>query len=472
MSAGEDLPPPQAALFPVRGTRTRIDDLLTRLLADAGERILNGPVVPSVDRGRLREELAGFDFATPRPLEELLSWTTQLLEHGVVHMNHPRYFGLFNPAANFPAQCADRIAGAFNPQLASSGSSPAPVEIEAHVIRALARRAGLPPESAGHFTTAGSEANYTSLVCALTRADTRFGTDGARAFAGPVAMYTSRECQPAWFKIVHQAGIGRAALRLIGTDGKGRMDVAALARTLAEDRARGVVPVLISATAGTTPAGMIDPLAECARIAREYGLWYHVDAAWGGAALASARLRPLLAGIELADSLTIDAHKWFATTMGCGMFITRHPQVLSEAFRVSTDFMPSSVTQLDPYLNTVQWSRRFLGLRLFLSLGAAGWDGYGTHVERASELIMRIGRQLASRGWSIANDSQLAVLCVVPPPGSPAIRDIVRKVLESGRAWVAATTHEGREVVRICATHGESSLADAAELVAALEATL
>jgi glutamate/tyrosine decarboxylase-like PLP-dependent enzyme len=232
------------------------------------------------------------------------------------------------------------------------------------------------------------------------------------------------------------------------------------------------VPVLISATAGTTPAGVIDPLAECARIAREHGLWYHIDAAWGGAALASARLRPLLAGIELADSLTIDAHKWFATTMGCGMFITRHPQVLSEAFRVSTDFMPSSVTQLDPYLNTMQWSRRFMGLRLFLSLAAAGWEGYGVHVERASELIARIGRELAARGWHIANDSQLAVLCVLPPQGAPPIRDIVRRVLDSGRAWVAATTHEGREVLRICATHGESSLTDAEELVAALEATL
>jgi len=158
--------------------------------------------------------------------------------------------------------------------------------------------------------------------------------------------------------------------------------------------------------------------------------------------------------------------------MGCGMFITRSPQVLSEAFRVSTDFMPSSVTQLDPYLNTVQWSRRFLGLRLFLSLGAAGWDGYATHVERASALILSIGRQLAARGWSIANDSQLAVLCVVPPPGAPPIREIVRRVLDSGRAWVAATTCEGREVLRICATHGEASLADGEELVAALTASL
>src|SRR5256885_12398954 len=94
-----------------------------------------------------------------------------------------------------------------------------------------------------------------------------------------------------------------------------------------------------------------------------------------------------LAGIELADSLTIDAHKWFATTMGCGMFITRHPAVLSTTFQVSTGFMPSNAATVDPYVTTAQWSRRFLGLRLFLSLAAAGWSGYAQHVERSVDLI-------------------------------------------------------------------------------------
>ena len=153
---------------------------------------------------------------------------------------------------------------------------------------------------------------------------------------------------------------------------------------------------MIAATAGTTNAGMIDPLVACAEIARSYGLWYHVDAAWGGALIASDRLRGTLKGIEQADSITIDAHKWFATTMGCGMFLTRHADVLSSAFQVSTGFMPSNVPNLDPYVTTVQWSRRFLGLRLFLSLAAAGWDGYGKHVERSIELTELL-KQRASR---------------------------------------------------------------------------
>jgi glutamate/tyrosine decarboxylase-like PLP-dependent enzyme len=465
-----DLTPPVPALFPGREARERLDDLLTHALAEAGERVLRGPVMPDIDMAEFRRDLAAFDFAQPRPLEELIEWAIGRLEHGTVHMTHPRYFGLFNPAPNFPSQCADRIAGSFNPQLASSGSSPVPVAIEAHVIAAIAQRAGLPPESAGHFTTSGSEANYTALVCALTRAEMRFATEGVRAFAGPVAMYTSRECQPAWHKIAHQAGIGRHALKLIATDGKGRMDAAALSQAVREDMRRGTVPVLISATAGTTGAGMVDPLAACADVAREHGLWYHVDAAWGGAAICSERLRGQLAGIELADSLTIDAHKWLATTMGCGMYITRHPRVLSEAFTVGADFMPSTASSVDPYLNTVQWSRRFMGLRLFLSLGAAGWSGYAAHIERADEVTEAVRQRLAALGWSTPNDSRLAVLCAVPPPGSAPIREIVRRVLASGRAWVAVTTFEGREVVRVCVTHGEVALADVEELVAALQA--
>jgi glutamate/tyrosine decarboxylase-like PLP-dependent enzyme len=132
--------------------------------------------------------------------------------------------------------------------------------------------------------------------------------------------------------------------------------------------------------------------------------------------------------------------------------------------------MPSSVTALDPYLNTVQWSRRFLGLRLFLSLATAGWSGYGVHVERAGEVTRLARERLVARGWRAVNDSELAVLCIVPPPGYPPIRDIVRRVLASGRAWVAVAKTEGREVVRVCVTHGETSAADVEELVAALEA--
>jgi glutamate/tyrosine decarboxylase-like PLP-dependent enzyme len=262
--------------------------------------------------------------------------------------------------------------------------------------------------------------------------------------------------------------VGRDALRLVDTDGCGRMDPQALVRTIAEDRGAGAVPLMVVATAGTTGGGMIDPLHACADIAKQQRLWYHVDAAWGGAALASTRLRGVLGGIERADSITIDAHKWLATTMGCAIFLTRRADLLSEAFHASTSFMPSSVSSVDPYLNSVQWSRRFLGLRLFLALTAAGWEGLGAHVERGVEVIERIKEGLVASGWKIANDSPLAVLDVIPPAGFGDVRALVRRVVASGRAWIAPTLFEGRDVVRICATNGETRTEDVNALIAAL----
>jgi glutamate/tyrosine decarboxylase-like PLP-dependent enzyme len=225
---------------------------------------------------------------------------------------------------------------------------------------------------------------------------------------------------------------------------------------------------MIAATAGTTNAGMIDPLLDSARLARSANTWYHVDAAWGGALIASERLHHVLNGIEQADSITIDAHKWFATTMGCGMFITRHPEVLSSAFQVSTSFMPSNLPQLDPYVTSVQWSRRFLGLRLFLSLAAAGWIGYARHVERSIHLAAMLRHRLESRGWSIVNDSPLAVLCIKPPSGFDQVRSIAGRLLATGRAWVAAALFEGDEIIRACVTNGESTAYDVDELVTVL----
>ncbi len=462
-------PGPNSTLFPRREERERLNHWLTREMLNVVERIASGPVTPTLDLEAFRRELVEFDFVVPRPIDELMSWTVNKMETGLVHLTHPRYFGLFNPAPVFPAECADRIVSAVNPQLASSATSPAAVEIEAHVIRAVARRAGLPTEASGHFTGGGSEANYTALLCALTRIEPGYAEHGARAFVGAPVFYSSRECHLAWLKIAHQVGIGRSALQLVDTDGRGRMHPVALTAAIAADRAQGRVPVMIVSTAGTTGAGAIDPLPECTQIARDLGLWHHVDAAWGGAVIASERLRGLLGGIEQADSITIDAHKWFATTMGCGMFMTRHPDLLSSVFQVSTTFMPSNVAGLDPYVNTAQWSRRCLGLRLFLALAAVGWAGYAVHVERSVALIDSLADRLIALGWTVVNEPLLAVLCVEPPAGSAAARKIVERVVTSGRAWIAPTRFEGRDVVRICATHGESSDSDVAELVDALQ---
>jgi len=459
---------PGAALFPPCAERQRLDDYLTRALALAQQRVRAGPATPDLDIEEFTRELSSFDFDVPRPLNEVLEWSIGALEHGVTHQTHPRYFGLFNPTPSFPAQCADRIVNSFNPQLASATTSPAAVALEAHVIRSVAQRVGFPPGAGGHFTSGGSEANYTGMLCALTRAHPAFASDGARAFPGQPVFYTSRECHGSWVKIAHQVGIGRSAAHHVSTDGQGRMSPVALDQRIAQDLAAGRVPFLIVASAGTSNAGMVDPLNACADLAARHNLWYHVDAAWGGAIVASQRLRGAVAGLERADSATIDAHKWFATTMGCGMFIVRDPAALTAAFQVAASYMPSREQSLDPYMNSVQWSRRFLGLRLFLSLASGGWAGHAAHIERAVAQADWIRGELERRGWSIVNDSPLAVLSAVPPAAMGDPRTVVARVLKSGRAWVSLARFEEQDVIRICVTHGETSARDLAILVEAL----
>jgi glutamate/tyrosine decarboxylase-like PLP-dependent enzyme len=459
---------PVLALFPPSDERSRIEFQLTGRLLEAEARVRAGAVVPTVDHAAFERELAAFDFSSPRLLGDLIEWTIARLEAGVVHVNHPRYFGLFNPAPSFPAQCADRILGSFNPQLASFATSPVPVAVEAHVIRHIADRIGLPAGSGGHFTNAGSEANFTAVVCALTRAEPAYADQGLRAFRGWPVFYVSRDSHLPWLKIAHQVGLGRDSVRLVRTDGDGRMDAAELAAIIADDRDAGHIPIMVAATAGTTIAGMIDPLNACAEIARQHELWYHVDAAWGGALIASERYRTLLAGAELADSVTIDAHKWFATTMGCGMFITSRPDILPAAFGITTSFMPVAAPTRAPYTQTGQWSRRFTGLRLFLSLVAAGWAGFAAHVERAIELTHQLEGRLVAQSWTVANRSDMAVSCLIPPPGAQDVGKIVSRILRSGVAWISKTCHEGREVVRVCLTNGETTAEDISALVAAL----
>jgi glutamate/tyrosine decarboxylase-like PLP-dependent enzyme len=456
-------------LLPDFDARAATDDVLTRALTDALRRVADGPVSPVPNLDRFQAMLDDFDFAEPRPLADLLPWVIGALEGGMVHPTHPRYFGLFNPAPAFAAECAERIVAAFNPQLASATTSPIPVALEAHVTRAIVQRAGLPAGSKGHFTSGGSEANHTALVCALTRGAPEFATLGARGFSGPPLVYVSEDAHLAWYKIAHETGIGRSALRLIPTDCAGRLDTGALSAQIAADRTAGGVPVMVVATAGTTGAGIIDPITTCGRIARAVGAWFHVDAAWGGALLAVERLRGVLAGIETADSVTIDAHKWFAATMGCGMFLTAHPAILSDAFFADTVYMPSKARHADPYLNTMQWSRRFMGLRLFLALASVGWDGYAAHVERALALAAHLRQALTARGWRVVNDSPVGVLCVDPPDGLPDAREIARRVVASQSAWISATSFRGRDVLRMCITNGRTTLGDIATLVNALQ---
>jgi glutamate/tyrosine decarboxylase-like PLP-dependent enzyme len=460
--------PNTPSLFPDQETMRAIEDWLTNTLSHKKATRRDNAVSPALQTSKWRDQLHAYQFETGGDLQELMEWVMASLEDGMVHMTHPGYMGLFNPAPTFPSECADRIASAYNPQICVWSHAPKAVEIEQHVIRQVANRAGLSDGATGHFTSGGAEANNTAVLCALTAKNRDFGEIGARAFGGNPIIYASKESHLAWLKIAHATGIGRQSVRLVETDGAGRMSASALSDAIDADLSAGNAPVMIAATAGTTNAGMVDPLVACANLAEKNGIWFHVDAAWGGGLIACPNASKALNGIQRADSITIDAHKWFATTMGAGMFLTSHPAVAADAFRVSASYMPNSEAERDFYLNSAQWSRRFLGLRLFLSLGAAGWDGYADHVEHARSLAGRFAEQMIAHGWTRANASEMAVVCLVPPEGNDAVEAIVRHIQANGKSWVSTAVFEGKPVLRMCVTNGRTTERDIDQLVADL----
>lgn len=234
------------------------------------------------------------------------------------------------------------------------------------------------------------------------------------------------------------------------------MSVPALRESLANDRREGRRPVLVAATAGTTSAGVIDPMAEVAEAARDYGAFFHVDAAWAGAAVLSDKLRTHLNGIEQADSVTVDAHKWLSAPMGAGMFITGHRDLLLETYRVSTAYMPGHVdATIDPYTSSNQWSRRFIGLKLFLTLLTAGRAGYSAQLEHDTGLADQLRASLAADGWEILNRTPFPVVCF-GHPSKPQDADyhqrIVDRVVGSGQAWISTTNLAGRPAIPACIT--------------------
>ncbi|MGH3241110.1 MAG: pyridoxal phosphate-dependent decarboxylase family protein [Spirillospora sp.] len=443
-------------------------NLLERERAEIAGRDVTTPV----DIQHLRTAIGAFDFRLPAAPEEVVDDVAELLRTATVHTTHPRYFGLFNPTPTLMGVVGDTLAAAFNPQLAGWSHAPAAVEIEAHLLRFLGGRLGYPAEDvAGSFTSGGAEANLTGVLLALTRTWPRYGTEGLRALPGRPVMYASAESHLAWLKIAHATGLGRDAVRLVPTGPDLRLDVGHLARQIAADRADGDLPFLVVGTAGTTGAGVIDPLPDLADLCADLGLRFHVDAAYGGAAALSDRLRPALAGIERAESITIDAHKWLSVPMGAGALLSTDADGLAEAFRVTTSYMPDDVPDtVDPYTSSHQWSRRFMGLKLFLSLAVAGRAGYAEQVDRDAALADDLRTALTSTGWTIVNDTPLPVVCFADPADTTGKHHdaLAQRVVGSGRAWISPVRLDGHAALRACVISHRTTPADVEELVQAV----
>ena len=438
------------------------------------DRIRDARVTPAISAADIRAHLSERygDFTEPWAEGELVDGVSWMFESWQVQVGHPRYFGLFNPPTRPAAVAADLLVAGFNPQLAAWSHSPAANEIERHTLRYLAGRLGLDPDgTAATFTTAGAEANQSALLAALNHAYPDYrdrGLSGAREL--PV-IYVSSESHHSIEKAAMTSGLGRRAVRTVAVDERLRMNVSDLRAAIREDRRRGRKPLMVVGTAGTTGGGIVDPLDELAALCAHERLWFHVDAAWGGAACLSPRLASAVAGIERADSVTWDAHKWLCVPMGAGMFFCKHPEAVRRAFAVATPYMPPDINDTtDPYTWTIQWSRRHIGLKVFMSLAALGEAGTRAAIERQADMGDLLRRELGSRGWRIVNETRLPVVCFTRPEidrGDVAAAQIASRIEE--RFWISPVRLGGRDpVLRACVTSYETNEADITALAEAV----
>jgi aromatic-L-amino-acid decarboxylase len=436
------------------------------------------PVTPDTSPAEIRARLALYDFASPRPMADVVPDVMLMLRDWTTHCTHPRYFGLFNPSVHEAGVWADTLAALYNPQVGAWAHAPAANEIERHMLRYFMTLLGVDSDAwAAHFTTGGSEANQTAVVAALASRLPGFVERGAGGLEARPTIYVSSESHHSFWKIVRVTGLGERALRIVQADRALRFDVASLRRQLDSDAASGHQPVMVVGTLGTTGAGVIDPLPELATVCRERGLWLHVDAAWGGGATLSPALRRFLAGVELADSLTWDAHKWLSVPMGAGMFFTRHPDALRRAFDVDASYVPPGLDEVDDlYLTTLQWSRRFIGLKVFLTMVTEGGDGMRARIEHQVAMGDALRARLVTRGWTLVNETPLPLVCFTHPSiraGAVSTTDIVSRVRASGLAWISDVVVGGTErVLRACVTSFRTSEADLDILVDAVDRVL
>lgn len=400
-----------------------------------------------------------------RTTEAILEQFTQNVLTHAMQVSSPRYYGQFNPTPLPIGVWADALASALNQNAGAWRNGPTSAMIEARVLRWLCDLIGYGPESFGVLASGGTEANLIALKCARDRAYRAGVARGLRSAPGDLTVYASEQCHFSIERSVDILGLGRNSLRKIATDERFHVSTDALQNQIEADRKAGCTPCCVIGIAGATSTGVIDPLAELAAIARENDCWYHVDAAYGGTLAFSEKHRGKLKGIELADSITFDPHKWMFVPFACGAVLVRDGgRILRDSFDLTPEYLNEDRGGADVEFDFFRYgqmgTRRFSSLKLWMALKFMGRAGYASVIERQIELT----DYLASRLDEFTNFKRLArvetaVCCFkFQPPGLENIdgveqdrlqQRLQQKIERSGEAWITTTVLNGRRALRV-----------------------
>jgi aromatic-L-amino-acid decarboxylase len=400
-----------------------------------------------------------------KPFDEVLAFVREHVLPYPMGNSHPRFFGFINATADPVGITADYLASAMNPNC--WGGDHAAVHIESEVMRWLASIVGFPPEAEGILVSGGSMANFTALAAAR-RATTpgNVREDGLAGEGRPrLVVYASDQVHHCVDKAVDLLGIGTRNLRKIETDERFRIRIERLVAAIAADREAGLLPAIVVGSAGTVNTGAIDPLEELAELCRRENLWFHVDGAYGAMATLSPRLKPLFGGIERADSIAADPHKWLYVPYEAGATLVREPGRLAATFRKFPEYLASDPDSPFPgpawfAERGVELSRGFKALKVWMGLQVHGTNAYARMIENdvalAGFLSDEVDRRpdferMADPVLSIANFRwRPPSLALAEPDIDRLNHRIVNRLVGDGSFFLAPTILKGRAALRVC----------------------
>jgi len=392
------------------------------------------------------------------PISVLDNVCREMIDKGF-HVPSANYFGLMNPTPTYMGFLAEALVAALNPQLATLARSQLASKIELETVRWMAERVGWSSDFGGTFTSGGNEANFSGLALALASAFPNAVEEGVASIGGQPVVYGSTESHHSLDKSAGLLGIGRKALRRIPVDDNLQMEPGQLEKAIEDDLRSGRKPFCAVATAGTTNSGIVDDLVAISEVSRRHKLWLHVDGAYGASAVFSDKHRDLLRGIELADSITIDPHKWLAVPFAAGVILTRHPKILETAFSVTSPYMPKAAGARLPDNARVstQWTRRMNSLKLWLTLRVHGRRAYEDHIDRQLQLARSFAAWIEkSEHFELAAPPMLTIINFRMKSNEFDARQmallhgqIAEEVTRDGQRWISDTVVNGNSVLRM-----------------------
>jgi glutamate/tyrosine decarboxylase-like PLP-dependent enzyme len=405
------------------------------------------------------------------------------------HNGHPRFFGYVASPSTPVGAFADLVASALNQNVTSWRSAPAATAVERTVVRWLGSLAGYGEDAHGLLTSGGSMANLNALLIAhRAKSDGQTSQRGLWNAGAPMTVYASDQVHLSIPKAADVLGLGRDQVRLLRSDGRFRLDVRGLRERLESDLADGLRPFCVVASAGTVNTGAVDPLAEVARVARAHGLWFHVDGAYGALAALDPSKRPLFDGIEQADSLSLDAHKWLYAPVDCGCLLFRDPARARAAFTSSSaaDYIKvheDVETEAFAFWDYgIELSRRFRALKVWMMLRHYGTRRVASAISEDNSLAAYLAERIdAAEDFELLAPVELSICCFryAPPQLRARLKSpdeeqrkqaggeldrlnarIMHAIQRGGRAYLSNATLNGSYALRACITNFRTTRQD------------